>query len=144
MFDTVCLGPYLALEFGCLGKANGDDMELNTTVLFLSSSLVPIENNNQIGILCAFLEHQQVVSSLAIVKSSRTLKSRTKDLGLEVIVIGDDLTKKKTIWVSVAWKPATARVLVALMSLDSSLGGHLHRRKSSQALRFSSVTEQNA
>ncbi|XXG73302.1 hypothetical protein AAC387_Pa07g2249 [Persea americana] len=89
------------------------------------------------------MEMIRVVSSLAIVKSSRTLKSRTKDLGLEVIVIGDDLTKKKTIWVSVAWKPATARVLVALMSLDNSLGGHLHRRKSSQVLCFSSVTEQN-
>ncbi|XXG80529.1 hypothetical protein AAC387_Pa09g1374 [Persea americana] len=50
------------------------------------------------------------------------LKRRTKDLGLEVIVIEDDLAKKKIIRVSVAWKPATARVLVTTYLIEKQFG----------------------
>ncbi|XXG80274.1 hypothetical protein AAC387_Pa09g1187 [Persea americana] len=72
------------------------------------------------------------------------LKSITKDLGLEVILIGDDLTKKKAIWVSVGRKPATTRVLVAPQVTRQQFGQSPPSEKEQQALCFSSIAEQDA
>ncbi|KAJ8640301.1 hypothetical protein MRB53_016995 [Persea americana] len=110
--------------------------------------------SDDLRIPCSFSTHNSTPPSfcdrLLWYRSRTTTRSRSsvlfwnnsKDLGLEVIVIGDDLTKK-IIQVGVARNPPSLELWLRLTSLDSSLGGHLHRRKSSQASRFSSVAEQS-